>query len=311
MNPKHLLQLAVILEKGSISAAAEHLLLTQPTLTRNMHTLEMQVGGRLFSRSRFGVRSTPLGETLARDGRAIARQMQAARESASRYKLGFHNQLQLGVGPLIGMALMPRLCERLAREHPEIALTVVCDRPQHLMEQMIDGDYDIVLAPAIHSQIPSDFGRCLLAEDRLGVFCGPTHPLAGIRQLEPQALDHCEWMVIGSTSPFENMEQELLAYNNIRRVRTQFATMSDAVILLSVLMQGRHLAVLPKTPLTLLQATYPLAELPLKRHIAIRNLYFWYRESLWESEAIQTCLNIAQDIVTEAGLARAEEPARP
>ncbi|HPE60620.1 MAG TPA: LysR family transcriptional regulator [Thiolinea sp.] len=297
MNPKHLLQLAVILEKGSISAAAEHLLLTQPTLTRNMHTLEMQAGGRLFTRSRFGVCSTPLGETLARDGRAIARQMQSARESASRYKLGFHNQLQLGVGPLIGMALMPPLCERLSREHPDIALTVVCGRPQHLMEQMIDGDYDIVLAPAIHPQIPSGFGRCLLAEDRLGVFCGPGHSLAGIQTLEPKALDQCEWMVIGSTSPFENMEQELLDRNHIRRVRTQFATMSDAIILLSVLMQGRHLAVLPKTPLALLQSTYPLVELPLNQHVATRNLYFWYRESLWDSEAIQNCLSIAQDIV--------------
>ncbi|MEZ5449903.1 MAG: LysR family transcriptional regulator, partial [Thiolinea sp.] len=100
MEPKHLVQLAVILEKGSITAAAEHLLVTQPTLTRNMSTLEMQAGGALFIRSRFGVRSTPLGETLAREGRFIARQIMNAEESASRHKLGFHNQLRVGVGPL-------------------------------------------------------------------------------------------------------------------------------------------------------------------------------------------------------------------
>lgn len=98
MEPKHLMQLAVILEKGSITAAAEYLNLTQPTLTRNMQTLEMQAGGSLFDRSRFGVRSSRLGENLARQGRSIARQIKVAEESASRHKLGFHSQLRVGIG---------------------------------------------------------------------------------------------------------------------------------------------------------------------------------------------------------------------
>jgi DNA-binding transcriptional LysR family regulator len=66
MDPRHLVQLAAILEKGSITQASRHLHLTQPTLTHNMQTLEMQAGGQLFERSRFGVRSTLLGEMLAR-----------------------------------------------------------------------------------------------------------------------------------------------------------------------------------------------------------------------------------------------------
>lgn len=40
MDPRHLQQLATILDKGSITAASKHLCLTQPTLTRNMRVLE-------------------------------------------------------------------------------------------------------------------------------------------------------------------------------------------------------------------------------------------------------------------------------
>lgn len=80
MDPKHLMQLAVILDKGSITAAAESLLLTQPTLTRNMNTLEMQAGGPLFSRSRFGVKPTLLGDSLAREGRAVKRTLLSAKD---------------------------------------------------------------------------------------------------------------------------------------------------------------------------------------------------------------------------------------
>ncbi|MEZ5449093.1 MAG: LysR family transcriptional regulator [Thiolinea sp.] len=198
MDPKHLIQLAVILEKGSITAAAEHLLLTQPTLTRNMNTLEMQAGGSLFSRSRFGVRSTALGEKLAREGRVIARQIALAEETASRYRLGFHNQLNIGVGPLIGMALIPPLCERLAREHPDIALTVTCGRPQHLMEAMLDGVYDIVLAPAINHA--TGFQARPAGRGSTGVFCGPDHVLVNHPDAGPAAMKDCEWMVIGTTS---------------------------------------------------------------------------------------------------------------
>ena len=71
MDPRHLLQLATILESGSITKATQLLHLTQPTLTHNMQILESQAGGQLFERSRHGVRSTSLGEMLAREGRAF------------------------------------------------------------------------------------------------------------------------------------------------------------------------------------------------------------------------------------------------
>ena len=116
MDPRHLIQLAVILDKGSITAAATHLRMTQPTLTRNVSTLEMQAGQPLFSRSRFGVRSTPMGEDLARQGRAIARQMELCEVVTSRHKIGLHAHLRIATGPLIGMALIHRIVESVVSE---------------------------------------------------------------------------------------------------------------------------------------------------------------------------------------------------
>lgn len=300
MEPKHLMQLAVILEKGSITAAAKHLHLTQPTLTRNMHTLEMQADGVLFTRSRFGVRSTRLGGNLARDGRAIARQIQSAMQSASRNKLGFYNQLKVGVGPLIGMAAVPLISERLAKDFPETALTVYCDRPQHLLEQMVEGDFDIVMSPAIHTKTPQGFARNLLIEDQLGVFCGKKHPLAIRGSFQPHELEACEWMVIGTTSPFHNKELEFLQNMGVDRVSTQFSTVNDAIILLNVLMQGRHLAVLPRQSVKLMNDTHPLVEVPITCKPSIRNLYFWYREELAENAAVQAFGEIALEIMSSA-----------
>ena len=68
MDPRDLLQLASILEMGSITQASYRLHFTQPTLTHNMQRLEKETGGTLLERNRFKVRSTPLGEILAREG---------------------------------------------------------------------------------------------------------------------------------------------------------------------------------------------------------------------------------------------------
>ena len=100
MESKHLVYLSVILEKGSISAAAEHLNIAQPTLTRAMATLEMQAGTQLFTRSRFGVSSTPVGYSLAREGRAIAQLLHSAEEQVSRYRLGIKQSLSIASGSL-------------------------------------------------------------------------------------------------------------------------------------------------------------------------------------------------------------------
>ncbi|MEZ5663007.1 MAG: LysR family transcriptional regulator [Burkholderiaceae bacterium] len=293
MDPRHLVQLAVILDKGTVTGAAQHLRLTQPTLTRNMATLEMQAGGILFQRSRYGVTSTPLGESLARVGRSISRQMVAADETVSRHKLGLHTHLRLGVGPLIGMALMPQLSDLFLRQNEHIALTVTTGRPPGIVDQLIDGDLDVVIAPAVYANVPPGVNRTLLCEDNISIFCGPSHPLAQLENPSPEQLGECDWMNVGMTSPFQSGELEMLQRSGIRRLRTQFATASDAVILLKMLVRGRHLAVLPRMPLRLLKDEFPFVEITPPAGVTRRDLFLWNRAELEANpalEAIKRCL---------------------
>ena len=286
MDPKHLIQLAVILDKGSVTAAAQHLLLTQPTLTRNMGTLEMQAGAQLFSRSRFGVKSTPLGENLARIGRSLGRQMQAAQETVSRYKIGLHTHLRVGAGPLIGMALMPQLSDAFLLDNKHISLSVTTGRPLGLVDQLMDGDLDLVLAPAVYAQHPQGVDCELLCEDAISIFCAPSPPMATGPHHGAEDFSDCDWMNVGTTSPFQNAELDMLNRSGIQRMRTRFATVGDAVILLQVLMNGQHLAVLPRLPLRLLHKQYPLVELTPPGGTTRRDLYIWSRAELAQDPAL-------------------------
>ena len=80
MDPKLLYQFHYICELGSLSAAAKWLNISQPTLTRNLQTLEMTVGQSLVIRSRFGVSPTEIGIILSEQGAQIVREVQRAEE---------------------------------------------------------------------------------------------------------------------------------------------------------------------------------------------------------------------------------------
>lgn len=299
MDPKHLTHLAMVLEKGSITEAAKSLAVTQPTLTRNMATLEMQAGAPLFTRSRFGVRSTPLGEALAREGRAIAARMQQALESIAQHRLGLFNRLRVGVGPLLGLALMPRLAPAFLDAFPHVALTITTGRPTMLVDELIDDQHDVVITPALSRQLPAGISRALLVQDSIGVFCGAQHPLAGRPRPGTQALNACEWINVGVTSPFQNDELDYLHRNGIRRPQTQLATVADAAILLQVLRQGRHLAVLPRLPLALIDTAGELRQITLPSEPAPRDVLAWTRSSVIEQPAVQGLARIARELLQQ------------
>lgn len=285
MDPRHLTQLAAILEHGSISQASRHLHLTQPTLTHNMQVLEAQAGGRLFERSRFGVRSTPLGEMLAREGRAISRRMKDAAEIMARHRGGLRGTVRLGTGPLVGAALVPGLVQALLAHYPDTHLAVQSDRPHLLVDQLVDGRHDLVIAPSWLDRPPPGIERFLLIQDDLGVFCGKGHALAKRGVLDAATARGQNWLSVGTASPFDQHVREMLEAGGIAPPRTQITVLGEAFVLLQLIAQGQHLAVLPHVPVRLLRRSFPLVELKLAAPPQRRDIYLWSRASLLEDAA--------------------------
>ena len=282
MDPRHLLQLATILEKGSITKASQHLHLTQPTLTHNMQTLEMQAGGRLFERSRLGVRSTPLGELLAREGREIARRVHDAREASARHRVGMRHQIRLSAGPMVSAAMLPGLVPWLVQRHPEFAVSLLTDRPHLLVEQLMEGQHDLVIAPSWRDRPPQGITRTLLVDDTLGVFCGAGHRLAASGRLRAGDAAQEKWITLGLASPFDVDVVGMLSEAGIDRPRTEITVLGDAFSLLAMLAQGKHLSVLPSYPVRALLSYFPVRPLDIDAQARPRRIYLWCREELLE-----------------------------
>lgn len=283
MESKHLIYLSTILDKGSITAAAEYLNMAQPTLTRAMATLEMQAGGQLFTRSRFGVSSTLLGEALAREGRAINRQVNSAQEQISRHKLGITQNLRIAFGSFLGMGTMPLIIEKMLEEQPEISITATCVDPSTALDGLLDDQFDIILAPKPVDRWATDIHQELLRKDRIGVFCGESHPLANKENIQIEDFEGLDWLSLGIASYFEKQTTKMLTSYGIHSTRTKVVFRYDAIILMQMLSTGRYLAALPNFPVSIIKDNYAIKEIRMSDAVPIeRDIYLMCRESTKE-----------------------------
>lgn len=84
MKLHHFREVVAIAERGSIRAAARHLAMAQPALTRSLAELERELGAPLFERRARGVVATALGQAfIAAPPRSSRKSAAPARKSSN------------------------------------------------------------------------------------------------------------------------------------------------------------------------------------------------------------------------------------
>src|ERR1700744_2063375 len=144
MELRHLRYFIAIAEEGSLTVAAEKRLHTaQPSLSRQLRDLEIEVGAQLFTRGARGVALTDAGSAflvharLAVSGAAEA--VQAARRAARPAKAVF------SVGFLMGQEVdwLPHVTRILRAELPKIEFKVTSMFSPDVAEALQNGEIDL------------------------------------------------------------------------------------------------------------------------------------------------------------------------
>jgi DNA-binding transcriptional LysR family regulator len=104
--------------------AAERLGVAQPTLSKQIHTLEASLGAPLFERIRGDVTLTAAGETLLPLAVRMVADAGAARDAVQDLVGLRRGEVRLGATPSLCSSLVPAVLRTFRSHHPDIALHV-------------------------------------------------------------------------------------------------------------------------------------------------------------------------------------------
>jgi LysR family hca operon transcriptional activator len=187
MELRHLRYFVAVAEEGSLTNAAERRLHTaQPSLSRQIRDLELEVGVKLLERRARGIELTAAGRTFLDHARLALLQVEAAGEAARRVakpeKAGFV------IGFLTGYEVtwLADALRILHEEEPEIEITLASQSSPDLAGALMRGKVDVAFLRH-ETQAPGIAFKFMIKEPLVAMV--PTgHRLAAHKEITPQEI---------------------------------------------------------------------------------------------------------------------------
>jgi LysR family hca operon transcriptional activator len=187
MELRHLRYFVAVAEEGSLTVAAQKRLHTaQPSLSRQIHDLELELGVQLLIRGPRGIELTASGRVFLDHARVALLQVEAAGEAARRAARPATTSFAIGFLTGYEMDWLPALMGILRAELPSTEVIIHSQDSPDLAAGLIRGKIDLAfLRP--EKQAPGLKFRPL-RKDPLIVLMPRDHALAARNSIRPQDL---------------------------------------------------------------------------------------------------------------------------
>ena len=134
-----------VVELRSFTKAAEAVLLSQPTISEHIRTLEETLGEKLLDRLGREVLTTPAGQILYQYAKKMLRLREEAIQAMATYKGELSGQLILGASTIPGTYILPKIIGSFKAQHPSIQLILKISSSGKIVEAVLGGDLEIGL----------------------------------------------------------------------------------------------------------------------------------------------------------------------
>jgi DNA-binding transcriptional LysR family regulator len=191
-------QLALLVhldQERCVLRAAEAAGMTQPAASKLLREFENALQVKLFERHARGIAPTWYGEILVRHARSILSEITLAQEEIATLESGLSGQASLGTVTNPATNLVPQAVSLLKKQHPGLLVSIELDYSRPLVEKLLQGQLDTVIARILDSRDAEDLEFEPLADERHAIIAGAHHPLAGRSGLQLEDLVAQPWIL--------------------------------------------------------------------------------------------------------------------
>jgi LysR family transcriptional regulator, low CO2-responsive transcriptional regulator len=197
-----------VVRGGSVTAAADELVVTQPSVSSAIAALSRELGCELFERAGRGIRLSEAGTAfkpyaedvvgLLADGR------HAARESADAAA----RRMRIAAVTTAAESFVPPLMRVFAARHPDVDLALDVGNRAYVFERVLSHLADV----AISGKPPADERLVAepLLENHIACITGPDDPLAVAGPVRADELAHRAWLLREPGSGTRALGEEFL-----------------------------------------------------------------------------------------------------
>lgn len=223
LNYHHFFYFWTIAREGSIARAARTLRLTEPTVSAQLHALELSLGERLFRREGRGLVLTEAGHLAQRYANHIftlGQEFQAAIGGLSSSKAA---RFTVGIADAIPRLISFRLLEPAVRAPKPFIVSSQVDTPDGLFAKLVTHQIDAVISDTpLDARGVTETHNRLLGESGITVF-GSEALSATLRRKFPKSLDGAPFLLPAESSTTRRSLERWFIMNGVRPdVRGEF-----------------------------------------------------------------------------------------
>lgn len=206
---------AIATEKNFTKAAAV-LYLSQPSLSKQIKTLEKNLDTLLINRERNKISLTESGKILLQYTDRILALCEESCRAVVDLKNGDRGNLTVGASQTIGTYLMPRILALFAQNYPQIGLNVQVNSTRIVAKKIIHHEIDIAV---VGGEISDDLKKNLtikpFAYDELSLIIAKSHPFAKKKRIHKEDLYCLDFITLNSNSTIKKFIDNILIQNQI------------------------------------------------------------------------------------------------
>jgi DNA-binding transcriptional LysR family regulator len=188
LNVRHLAVFRAVVKTGTISAAARHLHVSQPAVTKSVRLLEEQIGLPLFFRANGRLQLTPEAGSLLPEIERLFGNVQAIQQIADEIRDGFSGSISIAAVTTMSTSLVAAAVDIFHRHHPKLRFDIRAMSTRNVVDAVVTHQVDIGV-----TDVPiagDDLEMVELCRADVGCVVRLDHPLAARGELCPSDIAH-------------------------------------------------------------------------------------------------------------------------
>ncbi|MFT4107684.1 MAG: LysR family transcriptional regulator [Lacrimispora sp.] len=156
--------LTTLYKTRNITRTANLMFITQPSLTRRLQQIELELNTALTVRSTKGVVFTPNGEYVAQKASEILQTLDEIKNHIENSDQGTQGTLRIGVPNSFMHFVVPSLLQKFSEAYPQVKLELYTDLSSQLIKSLEEQELHVCFA---RGNISTPLKKHLLSEDQI------------------------------------------------------------------------------------------------------------------------------------------------